>query len=64
MNMALNDVLLRFLGMKPHTHEVSNIKTQMKLEVQTATRKINKLNRILEKQNITLDISRAIGGRT
>lgn len=57
----MRNFILGMLGINAKNQEVREIKQEVKQELVAVTRKYNKINKLMVKEGITLDIARAMG---
>ena len=57
----MRNLILAMLGIDKKNQEVREIKQEVKHEVVAVTKTYNKINRLMVKEGITLDIARAMG---
>ena len=57
----MKNLLLDILGISHKNQEVREIKQEVKDEVVAVTKTYNKINKLMVKKGITLDIARAMG---
>lgn len=57
----IKKMFLSVLGIQQKNDEVREMKDEVKKEMESVTRKYKKLNRVILKEGVTLDIARAVG---